>query len=79
MDTHAAPLAAPHPRRADAPRSGGRLPGAAAAAEEATPGLGAAGAILTEAGAGGVQLLREEAVVAEALQGVPGGDDRHHH
>lgn len=43
------------------------------------PGLGAAGTALTEAGAGGVQLLREEAVVAEALQGVPGGDDRHHH
>lgn len=43
------------------------------------PGLEAAVTALTEAGAGGVQLLREEAVVAEALQGVPGGDDRHHH
>lgn len=33
---------------------------------------------LTEAGAGGVELLRDEAVVAEALQGVPGRDDGHH-
>lgn len=38
----------------------------------------AAGRALTETGAAGIELLREEAVVAEALQRVPGGDDRHH-
>lgn len=38
----------------------------------------AGGRALTETGAAGIELLREEAVVAEALQRVPGGDDGHH-
>lgn len=89
METTHGPAYHPQSRRGGARRGSRRLPsprggtsrkaqGPRLEGDPQAPGRPARAA-LTEAGAGGVQLLREEAVIAEALQGIPGGDDRHHH